>query len=31
MADYLAFVDSLYNEAEVIVNQDALEEQDLLQ
>jgi hypothetical protein len=31
VADYLAFLESLYNDAEVIVNQDALEEQDLLQ
>jgi peptidyl-prolyl cis-trans isomerase D len=31
VGDYIAFVQSLYNEAEVIVNEDALEEQDLLQ
>ena len=31
VGDYLAFVQSLYNEAEVVINQDALEEQDLLQ
>ena len=29
--DYLAFLQSLYNEAEVVINQDALEEQELLQ
>jgi peptidyl-prolyl cis-trans isomerase D len=31
IGDYLAFVQSLYNDAEVLINQDALEEQDLLQ
>ena len=31
IGDYLAFVQSLYNDAEVVINQDALEEQDLLQ
>jgi peptidyl-prolyl cis-trans isomerase D len=31
VGDYLAFVQSLYNDAEVVINQDALEEQDLLQ
>ena len=31
MGDYLAFVQSLYSDAEVVINQDALEEQDLLQ
>ena len=31
VGDYLAFLESLYSEAEVIINQDALEEQDLLQ
>jgi hypothetical protein len=31
VADYLAFLQSLYNEAEVIINEDALQEQDLLQ
>jgi peptidyl-prolyl cis-trans isomerase D len=31
VGDYLAFVQSLYDEAEVVINQDALEEQDLLQ
>jgi peptidyl-prolyl cis-trans isomerase D len=31
VGDYIAFVQSLYNEAEVIVNEDALEEQELLQ
>jgi len=29
--DYLAFLQALYDEAEVVVNQDALEEQELLQ
>ena len=31
VGDYVAFLQSLYNEAEVVINQDALEEQDLLQ
>jgi hypothetical protein len=31
VGDYLAFLQSLYNEAEVVINQDALEEQELLQ
>lgn len=31
VGDYLAFVQSLYDEAEVVINEDALEEQDLLQ
>lgn len=31
VGDYLAFVQSLYSDAEVVINQDALEEQDLLQ
>ena len=31
MGDYVAFLQSLYNEAEVVINEDALEEQDLLQ
>ncbi len=31
VGDYLSFVQSLYDEAEVVINQDALEEQDLLQ
>jgi peptidyl-prolyl cis-trans isomerase D len=31
VGDYVAFLQSLYNEAEVIINQDALEEQGLLQ
>lgn len=31
VGDYLAFVQSLYDEADVVINQDALEEQDLLQ
>jgi len=31
VGDYLAFLQALYNEAEVIVNEGALEEQDLLQ
>jgi peptidyl-prolyl cis-trans isomerase D len=31
VGDYLAFVQSLYDDAEVVINQDALEEQDLLQ
>jgi peptidyl-prolyl cis-trans isomerase D len=31
VGDYLAFLQSLYNDAEVIINEDALEEQDLLQ
>jgi len=31
VGDYLAFLQSLYNEAEVVINEDALEEQDLLQ
>jgi hypothetical protein len=31
LGDYFAFLQSLYNEAEVVINQDALEEQDLLQ
>ena len=31
LGDYIAFLQSLYNEAEVVINQDALEEQDLLQ
>jgi peptidyl-prolyl cis-trans isomerase D len=31
VGDYLAFVQSLYDAAEVVINQDALEEQDLLQ
>ena len=31
VGDYLAFVQSLYSDAEVIINQDALQEQDLLQ
>jgi peptidyl-prolyl cis-trans isomerase D len=31
VGDYIAFVQSLYNDAEVIINPDALEEQDLLQ
>ena len=31
MGDYIAFVQALYNDAEVVINQDALEEQDLLQ
>ena len=31
IGDYLAFVQSLYNDADVVINQDALEEQDLLQ
>ena len=31
IGDYIAFVQSLYNDAEVVINQDALQEQDLLQ
>lgn len=31
VGDYIAFVESLYDEAEVVINPDALEEQDLLQ
>jgi peptidyl-prolyl cis-trans isomerase D len=31
VGDYVAFLQSLYNEAEVVINEDALEEQDLLQ
>ena len=31
VGDYVAFLQSLYNEAEVVINQDALEEQELLQ
>lgn len=31
VGDYIAFLQSLYDDAEIIVNQDALEEQDLLQ
>jgi peptidyl-prolyl cis-trans isomerase D len=31
VGDFIAFVQSLYDEAEVVINQDALEEQDLLQ
>jgi len=31
VGDYLAFVQSLYSDAEVVINQDALQEQDLLQ
>ena len=31
VGDYIAFLQSLYNDAEVVINQDALEEQDLLQ
>lgn len=31
VGDYLAFLQSLYNEAEIVINEDALEEQDLLQ
>jgi peptidyl-prolyl cis-trans isomerase D len=31
VGDYLAFLQSLYNDAEVVINQDALEEQELLQ
>ena len=31
VGDYLAFLQSLYTEAEVVINQDALEEQELLQ
>ena len=31
VGDYIAFVQSLYDEAEVVINEDALEEQDLLQ
>ena len=31
VGDYIAFVQSLYSDAEVVINQDALEEQDLLQ
>jgi len=31
VGDYLAFLQSLYDEAEVIINEDALQEQDLLQ
>jgi peptidyl-prolyl cis-trans isomerase D len=31
VGDYIAFLQSLYDEAEVIINEDALEEQDLLQ
>ena len=31
VGDYLAFLESLYSEAEVNINQDALEEQELLQ
>jgi peptidyl-prolyl cis-trans isomerase D len=31
IGDYIAFLQSLYNDAEVVINQDALQEQDLLQ
>jgi len=31
VGDYLAFLQALYNDAEVIINEDALQEQDLLQ
>ena len=31
IGDYIAFVQSLYDEADVVINPDALEEQDLLQ
>jgi peptidyl-prolyl cis-trans isomerase D len=31
VGDYLAFLQSLYDEADVVVNEDALEEQELLQ
>ena len=31
VGDYVAFLQSLYYEAEVVINQDALEEQELLQ
>jgi peptidyl-prolyl cis-trans isomerase D len=31
VGDYIAFLQSLYNDAEVIINEDALQEQELLQ
>ena len=31
LSDYLAFVESLYNDADIVISQDALAEQDLLQ
>jgi len=31
MSDYLAFVESLYNDADIVISRDALAEQDLLQ
>ncbi len=31
MSDYLAFVESLYNDADIVISQDALAAQDLLQ
>jgi len=31
IADYVAFLQTLYDDADVIVNEDALAEQDLLQ
>jgi len=31
VGDYIAFLQSLYDDAEIVINQDALEEQDLLQ
>ena len=31
VADYVAFLQDLYDDAEIIINEDALSEQDLLQ